>query len=919
MSGKTWVLVAVVLMAVVTAARAQAADDGLAAEEVVILGKDLSDKSSNVVPAERRFSGLVVCHGEGGFQQWTAAVERAGQYFVHFRYCSGLKRPCRLLVNGRQDKAPALGEATGGFHAQQLAWKTYGPFDLKQGDNTIRIETDGRMPHLMGLVVSANKAAPKDNVFQGQRLDEKKKWAAPHEQKDWAIQTAATCAELRKLLPGVEHLIFIRRNTCTADHYYTDHVNDRSAPGGNLCVLNLRDGKVTELAPELTDGWFGRFDISFGATRIVFGWKKSAKTGYRIYEIEIDPATGLRTKSSGLRQLTFPAENEAELVKKYGRSRGGHWYHHGTDDMHPCYLPDGRIVCVSTRCQYGILCNNDDVFTTTLLYRMDADGRNMVKLSNSAVSESSPCVMPDGRILYTRWEYVDKGHIGAKCLWAMKPDGSGSVEVYGNDISYPPTFIYGRPIPGSSDQYVFLGTPHCYPNSIGTVIRVHADEKIRTRQPMTYMTPQLDIRTEKGFWYRDSAGGWRHDERGTGPLFKDPYPLSAERFLVAHKPAGPPWNDPTAYGLYLLNDTGNVQPIYKDPSFSCWQPYPLRARSKPPVLGSAVDAGRAEKNQAVCVVTDVYHGLENVSRGSIKYIRILEQVPRPWSARRRDGSDRFGKAHVVLSNRTVIGLKVLWGIVPVERDGSAHFVAPANRNIYLQALDENYLAVQSERSYVNYQPGETRSCIGCHETPGSAPAKPSEKATLAWKRPPSIPAAQPGDASACRTLHYPADVQPVLDKHCVKCHNPKKKDGGIDLTGTPTALFSVSYESLMSGISERFAVVSEGHKNDVAYLPARSCLSYNTTLVAMLSRGKVRLADEALAKRAAKLAEKHKEVDLQPAELLKISTWLDANCQYYGSYWGHRHLKYKNHPDFRPRVTFEQAISTTPPKRAEEE
>jgi hypothetical protein len=711
-------------------------------------------------------------------------------------------------------------------------------------------------------------------------------------------------------------IVFIKRNTCTSDHYYTDHVNDRAKPGGNLCVLNLSDGKVTELAGELKNGWFGRFDVSFDAKKIVFGWKKSAKQGYRIYEIDIDPSTGLRAKSSRPRQLTFPPRDEAQLVTKYGKSRGGLYYHHGTDDMHPCYLPDGGVAFVSTRCQFGILCNNDDVFTTSVLYRMDAGGGNIEKLSNSSVSESSPCVLDDGRILYTRWEYVEKGHIGAKCLWAMKPDGSSSVEIYGNDITYPPSFIYGRPIPGSANKYVFLGTPHCFPNSIGTVIRIDTNKNIRTREPMTYMTPRVDIRSEKGYWYLQSDGKWKQDSKGTGPLFKDPYPLSDKLFLVSHKPSGPQWSDAKAYGLYLLDDKGAVRLVHKDAEFSCWQPYPLRPRRKPPVLKTAFDSKLAKKNQALCVVTDVYHGLEGVKRGEIKHIRIMEQVPRPWSARRNDRSDLFSKQHVVLSKGTNIGLKVQWGIVPVEADGSAHFVVPSDRNIYFQVLDENYLAVQTERSYVNYRPGETRACIGCHETPNSAAGVRGGGAVKALKRPPSIPQAQPGDKLAQRTLHYPTDVQPVLDRHCITCHNPKKpkkESGGLDLSGRATGQFSVSYEALMGRIGKSLAPISENSKPTVGYLPARASFSFKTTVVAMLSNGKVRLPDKALSEKAAKLAKDHKEVNLSVGELLKISNWIEANCQYYGSYWGRRHVKFKSHPNFRPAVTFQQALSAQPP------
>ena len=118
----------------------------------------------------------------------------------------------------------------------------------------------------------------------------------------------------------------------------------------------------------------------------------------------------------------------------------------------------------------------------------------------------------------------------------------------------------------------------------------------------------------------------------------------------------------------------------------------------------------------------------------------------------------------------------------------------------------------------------------------------------------------------------------------------------------------------MTGFGKRFALVSEAAQNDVMYLPARSCFSYNTTLVAMLSRGKVKLANKELAKRAAELAEEHKDVNLTSNELLKISTWVDMNFQYYGSYWGPRHVKYQNDPGFRANFTFEQAISTTPPE-----
>jgi len=218
-----------------------------------------------------------------------------------------------------------------------------------------------------------------------------------------------------KMPADVEQVIFVKRLTYSANHYYTEFINSAWLPGGNLCVLDVRTGRVRELLPDFASGVFERYDLSFDARRVVFAWKKGPQDGYRLYEVNVD--------GTGLRQLTFPQPDEADLVRTY---RVDPNYHHGTDDLSPCYLPDGGIVFVSTRCQYGILCDPPDNFTTTVLYRMDGDGKGLSKLSNSSVSETGPSILPDGRVLYTRWEYVDKGAVSVKGLWAMRPDGTAS-------------------------------------------------------------------------------------------------------------------------------------------------------------------------------------------------------------------------------------------------------------------------------------------------------------------------------------------------------------------------------------------------------------------------------------------------------------------------------------------------------------
>jgi hypothetical protein len=771
---------------------------------------------------------------------------------------------------------------------------------------------------------------------------------------------------------GIERIVFVKRYTYNSNHYYTEFLNSRWMPGGNLCVLSLRSGEVRSLAGSLDGGVFGAFDVSFDAQRIVFAYKAAAETGYRLFEVGVD--------GEGLRQLTFSPDDEDEIVERYGIAG----YHHGTEDLDPCYLPDGGIVFISTRCHFGILCDAPDIFPTTVLYRIDGDGDGMRKLSNSSVSENTPCVLPDGRVMYTRWEYVDKGAVSVKCLWAMNPDGSGSVEIYGNDVAIPTTMVMGRPVPGSPNEYVFTGTPHCPQNCVGTVVRISTAKNIRTSEPMTYMTPDTDIRYEPGFAFRDTADSsrWYQDWQGRGRLFRESYPLSRTEFLVSHKPAGAAWDDARAYQLYLLHEGGRVEPIYSAQGISCFRPVPLVARDVPPVIPSHTDRELAERNLAECIVTDVYSGMAGVDRGSIKYLRVLEQVPRPWGARRFYKpyymQDEYDQQHAVISKDTHLGLKIQHGVVTVEDDGSARFLVPAGRNIFLQALDAGYRAIQTERTYVNYMPGEVRSCIGCHESTSQAPRTGRSMPPKAMRRAAEEPYAQAGETSAARTLSYARDVQPVWDRHCIECHSAGSAKGNLNLSGTETRLFNESYENLVperrkfGGKSARNVshdslsraghdyyidaddtyftlpvdldakyttegkgfyiasdcgwaatvqdrcllgpVIGENHpKNgNIRYLPAKTLGSYASVLVAMFSPD-ISLDDPKDRNRAEHLAKVHSNIKLSREELLKITNWVDTNCQYYGTYYGRRDTIFKTHHDYRTEYDVSTAVSPSPP------
>jgi hypothetical protein len=707
------------------------------------------------------------------------------------------------------------------------------------------------------------------------------------------------------LAPG--KLVFVKRYTYPTGWYYAEFMQ-ANRPGGGLAVLSLADGRVTELAPALGAGIVDRYDLSFDGRRLVFGWKPAPDQAFRLYEIGVD--------GQGLRQLTFTPAGEAAELAAYGpngRNELGPYRAH-SDDVQPCYLPDGGICFASSRCRNGVLCDQGDTLSVSTLYRMNADGSGIERLSRGALSESTPSVMNDGRILYTRWEYVDKGVIAVQDLWAMRPDGTGAAEVYGNAVETPPVLIHGRAVPGDARGVVCTATLH-HPFAVGPILLLDLGQDTRTTAPMRSLTPDTRVSIEGpgtfpgGEYFTHAVGDqWVADNRG--PLFSEPYPLTDPEnpsapcrfFLVTGNPDRA-WNDPTAYGLWLIDTFGNRVPLYQDAAISCWQPMPLRPRRVPPVIapdrpGAAAEAGAApERAVATVVLQDVYRGLglPGVAAGTVRYLRIWEQVARPWSAHRFWPADEALGQHAPISLNAHIYVKVLHGIVPVASDGSAHFTVPADRNLFFQALDEDLMEVQRMRTFVNFRAGEVRSCVGCHALRTAVPVS---RPILALARPPDSPAAQPGEASVPRPVEYVSDVQPILDRHCSACHRPDGKAAKLDLTGTLTPYFNRSYETIMSGgliacVQEFVGPQAEAQKTNALPLPPRALGAHASRLIAVLRRG-------------------HHEVKLAPGEWTRLLTWVDANGPYYGTYFGRRNLIYQGKADFRPAATLEAACGTPP-------
>jgi hydrazine synthase alpha subunit-like protein len=735
---------------------------------------------------------------------------------------------------------------------------------------------------------------------------------------------------------GFDEIVFVKRKPYSSDHYYTDINNgtspDRFVAENAICVFNARSGKersvVTAAQLPGGKGFIGKISLSFDAKKVLFDFRETPNSGFRVWEVGVD--------GSGQRQVLLPPEDEAEKVARWGRP----WH---TDDIHPNYLADGRIIFSSTRSEHTVLCGGSAALVAPTLHVMDADGKNVKQLTKSPVSEFCPLVMSDGRVLYHRWEYIDKGARVAKTIWSMNPDGSKPQNLYGLADDTTTVYMYPQPIPGDENRLVCVGTCH-FPQGgcVGAIMLIDTKHGSRVRgpdpseasfvkwdkrYPITNLTPEVFIqrRTEPGWHFLKDDGKYVHDRNGqSGHLYTHPYPINDHEFLVSYKvdPADHYKNVADAYSLYLIDKSGNHRLVHSDDALSCWHPTPLVARAVPRKIETDRDPEYAKRDRAVCVVTNIYQGMQDVAPGDVKWLRINEAIPRYWDTGRRWGTSLSSS-----SWKGALWPRVQWGVVPVEKDGSAYFEVPAGRSVFFQALDENFQEIQRERTYVNYQPGEVRSCTGCHGESGHVVPPVGSEAPLALRRNPSAPQPQPcdlvengGDGLAGQVIHYPTDVQPILDAKCVSCHGADKPAGDLRLTGELTLYYNTSYEQLASKqlagpIIPEFTSFKQGDQGNYngSYLPPRSLGSAKSTMTALLTNP----AHEANAD------DDHTKM-LSKNELMILSRWVDSNYQFYGSYYGRYHMNWaqKSDPgvpayrpeDFRRKSTFEEAISMFAPE-----
>ena len=622
-------------------------------------------------------------------------------------------------------------------------------------------------------------------------------------------------------LEALARVLFVKRYPFEPSHNYSVIFDAAGGPGGGICVLDIprRDGvlqpdraTVTTLF-DAADGIARNPVADFDARNIYFGYRRSPTDYYHLYVM--DAGGGYPT-----------------------RLTDGPFH-----DYFPCPLPDGALAFISTRCKARFLCWRPQAF---VLFRMDADGGNIRPLSYANLSEWTPSVMNDGRIIWMRSEYLDKGADFGHTLWAIRPDGTHPELIFGNNTLN--CYANGREVPDSSEILCTLVSHGGDLN--GPIALIDVSKGRFNREAITNITPDVAPHYHMS-WARQQC-------------FRDPVPISRDYFLCSHAPFD-------VFGLYVIDRYGNRELLYLDPEIGSMSPTLLRPVTPPPVLKDSNVLAEDTPARGQFYVADVYQGLEPmVRRGAVKYLRVCEEI-RSNLIQLADGQyqadhEPFQDWYATPTHK-VSGphgwpsyvAKGVLGIVPVEEDGSASFYAPAGKVLYFQALDADYNELQRMRSVLQLQAGEKRGCIGCHESRISAPT-PAVALPKAVRRSPSTLQPPPWGTGP---FSYEKVVQPVWDARCVRCHNaddPQQFNlaGSLDADGVPT-----SYRTLIAGGWVHYFDYTWGQEHAKA-----EPLSFGTV--------KSRLWEV--------LDGGHYDVHLTEEEAHRVKCWIDLNCPLWPDY-----------------------------------
>lgn len=487
------------------------------------------------------------------------------------------------------------------------------------------------------------------------------------------------------------------------------------------------------------------------------------------------------------------------------------------------YLPDGRIIANSNIGYQGVPCvNGSDPVGNMVLYTPQS--KNLRRLTFDQDANWNPVIMNNGRVMYTRWEYTDLTHYYTRIVMNMNPDGTEQKALYGSGSMFPNSTFDVQPLPGYASAFVGIISGHHGVARSGRLILFDPAKARKGAAGMLQEIPHRNRPIVEEVKDRLVDGIW--------PQFIKPSPLNDTYFLVAAK-----LDKNDLWGIYLVDKFDNVTCLHKMEGEGYISPIAVRKTVTPPAIPDRV---KLDDKQATVFIQDIYEGegLKGIPRGTVKSLRlhayeyayVQTQSDHNW--------------HGIQSGWDI---KRMLGTVPVEEDGSVIFKIPANTPVSIQPLDKDGVAVQWMRSWLTGQPGEIVSCVGCHEDQNQIVIP--KRVIASQKAPHALTPPEGGT----RSFTFDLEVQPILDRACIACHNGEGK--AFDLRGGKKdgKGYGTSYLNLHPYVHR------QGGEGDMVVLYPYEYHPNTSELVRLLKKG-------------------HYNVQLTDAEWRKIYNWIDYNA-----------------------------------------
>lgn len=652
-------------------------------------------------------------------------------------------------------------------------------------------------------------------------------------------------------------------------------------PGGDLCVktgFNPADPVREILHGQLGPGHVHGTDLHWDGDRVVFGFAqqpvwplpKPTHTGDAHWFFSLRPQTPplhlyeVRLDGTGLRQITSDP----------------YW-----GDFEPTYAADGSIIFASDRSSRSSECGNFSADHSVInLYRCNPDGSGVRMLSDNKDIDRYPHALSNGLIGYTRWEYQERHFTEVHAFWTIHPDGTYAEAAYKQHLSVPWGLRDVRDIPGSN-KYVAVATGH-HTLAYGQIVLFDLLGGPNDASRLYSVTPYVTTGEGPSVTRAVPEGGLI-DNVGR---YSGPYPLSETSFLASWSACVPAHNGrlggDTQFALYLVDVYGNRELIHHERVLSCDFATPVKPRRKPYEIAD----GRMTTEEfphPICYVSDINVGLPAADRGKVRYLRIMQHIG--WPMDSKIGAMRWapGNAWEQIFGYWSWAPTREIGTIPVEADGSCWFYVPANMSVYFQALDENHLEIRRMRSHIALENGESRGCIGCHETRAQVVAPNPGALPLAFRHTPSVPK-EPAWGSE-NLFSYETQIQPIFDRHCVSCHNPEhpeKPESRFDLTraADPETGMMRSYSSLfpdgrrsgsIPSTDEKLRMVSVSNKHSGASISQPHEFGSSRSLLIRELLDDPMHANEVRSR-------------MTDDEWLLLVTWVDANAPYYDTFFNRR-------------------------------